>query len=163
MKPLETYAAVVRMPFGAVGIRVAGDTLAGLDFLPPDWPEKPPENAPAANAARQLRQYLAQPDFRFDLPLAQAGTAFQRAVWREIATIPPGKSATYGQLARRLDFAPRAVGQACGANPFPLITPCHRVIAANGGLGGFAGRGADAPFLQQVKRWLLQHEGVHLE
>ena len=158
MKHAESYAAIVQTPFGAVGIRVQGEAVSGLDFLPPGSAEKPPENALAASAAQQVQQYLTQPGFHFDLPLQDAGTAFQRTVWREIAAIAPGMTATYGQIAARIGSAPRAVGQACGANPFPLITPCHRVVAANGGLGGFSGQRDRTHFLLDAKRWLLAHE-----
>ena len=73
------------------------------------------------------------------------------------AHISGDRSLTYGELAKALHNAPRAVGQACGANPFPLIVPCHRVIAAGGGLGGFGRH--NGGFLLDVKRWLLAHEG----
>jgi methylated-DNA-[protein]-cysteine S-methyltransferase len=103
-----------------------------------------------------LHAYLNDPAFAFDLPLRPAGTPFQRRVWAEIATIPSGETHTYGQLAISLKNAPRAVGQACGANPYPVVVPCHRVVATGGRLGGFAReRGG---FLLDVKRWLLQHE-----
>ena len=71
-----------------------------------------------------------------------------------------GTARSYGEVARTLHSAPRAIGQACGANPYPLVVPCHRVIAAGGGLGGFARNGGG--FLLEVKRWLLAHEGVSL-
>lgn len=74
-----------------------------------------------------------------------------------IAAIPRGRTATYGELATSLGSAPRAVGQACGANPFPLIVPCHRVTSA-AGLGGFAN--AREGWLLEVKRWLLAFEGA---
>lgn len=74
-----------------------------------------------------------------------------------IHAIPRGAVLTYGEVARRIASAPRAVGQACGANWFPLVIPCHRVTAS-GGLGGFARH--DGGFHQEVKRWLLAHEGV---
>ena len=157
MKHAESYAAIVQTPFGAVGIRVQGEAVSGLDFLPPGSAEKPPENALAASATQQVQQYLTQPGFHFDLPLQDAGTAFQRTVWREIAAIAPGMTATYGQVAARIGSAPRAVGQACGANPFPLITPCHRVLA-KAGIGGFAH--AQDGWLLNTKRWLLHHEST---
>ncbi len=90
-------------------------------------------------AARQLAAYFARRLRRFDLPLAPAGTAFQRRVWAEMARIPYGETRTYGELARRVRSAPRAVGRACGANPIPILLPCHRVLAAAGGLGGYSG------------------------
>jgi len=90
--------------------------------------------------------------------LRPSGTTFQRRVWAQIAAIPNHQTRTYGEVAKALHNAPRAVGQACGANPFPLVVPCHRVIATGGGLGGFArNRGG---FLLDVKRWLLAHEGL---
>lgn len=158
----QQYDAIVPAPFGAVGVRTEGDVITGIDFLPPRFGAKPPANPIAAKAAKQIAQYLVQPDFRFDLPLATSGTGFQRKVWQQIAAIPSGSAATYGQIAKRISSVPRAVGGACGANPFPLITPCHRVMSSTGGLGGFSGRAADAEFLLRVKRWLLAHEGVEV-
>ena len=75
-----------------------------------------------------------------------------------MAAIPTGRTDTYGELAKRLKIAPRAVGQACGANPYPLVVPCHRVVAAGGGLGGFNRQGGG--FQLDVKRWLLRQEGI---
>jgi len=154
------YDAIVPAPFGAVGIRTDDRNVVGLDFLPPGFAAQPPANALAAEAAKQVAQYLSNADFRFDLPLAESGTPFQRKVWQQIAAIPSGQAATYGEIAARIHSAPRAVGGACGANPCPLVTPCHRVMTASGGLGGFSGRADDAVFLLNVKRWLLAHEGV---
>ncbi len=87
-------------------------------------------------------------------PLAARGTAFQKAVWRQVARIRPGTTTTYGQIARRLHMpsASRAVGQAIGANPLPIMIPCHRVLAAGGKLGGYSSG-------LRRKRWLLAHEG----
>ena len=93
----------------------------------------------------------------FGLPLRPSGTAFQRRVWGEIAAIPCHQTKSYGELAKALHNAPRAVGQACGANPFPLVVPCHRVIASGGALGGFARQRGG--FLLEIKRWLLAHVG----
>ena len=162
MPSSEQYDAIVTAPFGAVGIRTANDTIVGLDFLPSQFSAKPAASALAARAAEQVSQYLTQPEFQFDLPLAQSGTPFQRKVWRQISAVPRGKATTYGQIARHIRSAARAVGGACGANPFPLITPCHRVLTASGGLGGFSGRADDAEFLLRVKSWLLAHEGVEV-
>ncbi len=149
------YQAVVAAPGFALGVRCCDDKVTAIEFLDPQ-PEQAPTTPLAAEAVRQLHAYLNDPAFAFDLPLRPAGTPFQRGVWAEIATIPSGQTRTYGQLARSLGNAPRAVGQACGANPYPVVVPCHRVVATGGGLGGFAReRGG---FLLDVKRWLLQHE-----
>ena len=73
------------------------------------------------------------------------------AVWTQIAAIPAREIRTYGEVAKAIKNAPRAVGQACGANPYPLVVPCHRVVAAGGGLGGFGGSGGTG-FLLDIKR-----------
>ena len=150
------FAAVVTAPGFSLGVRCDDEEIIEIEFLPPQKAVKP-RNALAAETKRQLEAYLADPDFVFGLPLRPSGTTFQRRVWEQISAIPCGKTLTYGEVARNLNNAPRAVGQACGANPFPLVVPCHRVIGANAGLGGFARHGGG--FLLDVKRWLLKHEG----
>ncbi len=155
---------MTRIPFQAVlgahgfslGVRCSDEEIIEIEFLAP-YPEQAPLNALAAETVRQLKAYMADPSFVFGLPLRPSGTTFQRRVWEQIAAIPLGTTRTYGEVAKTLHNAPRAVGQACGANPFPLVVPCHRVIAANGGLGGFDRHGGG--FLLDVKRWLLKHEG----
>ena len=153
----STYQAIVTAPGFSLGVACDDDEITGIEFLEP-CPALAPATALAAEAVRQLEAYLANPDFVFGLPLKPAGTAFQRRVWTQIAAIPLGRTDTYGQLARNLNSAPRAVGQACGANPYPLVVPCHRVVATGGGLGGFNRQGGG--FLLDVKRWLLTHEGI---
>lgn len=153
--PERSYQAIVAAPGFCLGVRCDEAEVLEIDFLEPQ-PEQAPNNALAAEAARQLRAYIADPDFRFDLPLRPAGTAFQRRVWTQIEAIPNRETRTYGEVAKALHNAPRAVGQACGANPYPLVVPCHRVVASGGGLGGFARHGGG--FLLDVKRWLLAHE-----
>jgi methylated-DNA-[protein]-cysteine S-methyltransferase len=138
-----------------LGVAVAGDFISEVAFLPRTVAELAPSSRVAERACRQLAKYLKDPGFRFDLPLLRKGSDFQRRVWRGIAAIPAGQTRTYGALAAELHSAARAVGQACGANPYPHVIPCHRVVAA-GGLGGFAHR--NAGFLIEVKRWLLLHE-----
>lgn len=153
------FNAIVPAAFGAIGIRSADGRVLELVYLPPTFAEKAANSEVAEQAARQVAHYLQDPDFRFDLPLMDAGTAFQRRVWSEIAAIPRGKVKTYGQVAKTIGSAPRAVGQACGANWFPLVIPCHRVTAS-GGLGGFSNQDDENGFHLSVKRWLLRHEGA---
>jgi methylated-DNA-[protein]-cysteine S-methyltransferase len=155
----ELFSAIVAAPFGAVGIRSDAGVVRELVYLPTSFAAKAPLDRVAELAADQLARYLADPDFRFELPLATSGTAFQRKVWAAIAAIPRGQVLTYGQVARQVQSAPRAVGQACGANWFPLVIPCHRVTAA-GGLGGFSNHADADGFHVGVKRWLLAHEGA---
>ncbi len=91
---------------------------------------------------QQLGEYFAGERHQFDLPLASDGTEFQKKVWSELLRIPYGETASYGEIARRLGYDPgisRAVGAANGANPIPVVVPCHRVIGADGSLTGYAG------------------------
>ncbi|MBK6677863.1 MAG: methylated-DNA--[protein]-cysteine S-methyltransferase [Rhodocyclaceae bacterium] len=155
MPTMPTHAAVVAVPGFSLGIRCNDDEITGIDFLAPRA-ETPAKSLLAKEAVRQLRAYLKNARFEFSLPLAPAGTPYQRRVWAGIAAIPSGGTRTYGELAASIASGARAVGNACGANPYPVVVPCHRVVAANRGLGGFArNRGG---FLLDVKRWLLEHE-----
>ena len=90
---------------------------------------------------------------QFDLPLAPAGTDFRRAVWQSMLDIPYGEPLTYGAIARHLGSVARAVGGACGANPIPIIIPCHRVLAAKHHIGGYSGESG-------WKQYLLRIEGA---
>lgn len=153
------FSVIVKAPFGAIGIRSDSSALCEMVYLPPSYETQAPRDALAEQAAGQLLRYLSDPGFHFTLPLATVGTAFQQKVWAAIAAIPCGAVLTYGDVARRVGSAPRAVGQACGANWFPLVIPCHRVTAA-GGLGGFSHHDEIDGFHLGVKRWLLAHEGV---
>ncbi|WP_424810559.1 methylated-DNA--[protein]-cysteine S-methyltransferase [Roseococcus sp. YIM B11640] len=87
----------------------------------------------------QLHDYFDGKRVSFQLPLAPHGTAFQRRVWDALCRIPAGETRTYGDIAREVSSAARAVGQANGANPIPIIIPCHRVLASGGGIGGYSG------------------------
>lgn len=157
--PDSLFSAIVHVPFGGIGIRTDAGQLREIVYLPKKFPEKDPVDPLAERVAGELMRYIADPDHEFRLPLPETGTAFQRRVWQAIAAIPRGEVLTYGLLARQIGSAPRAVGQACGANWFPLVIPCHRVTAA-GGIGGFAHHDDDTGFHLGVKRWLLAHEGV---
>ena len=119
---------------------------------PSTWQEDP---RPFEGALRQLAEYFAGSRRSFTLRLAPAGTAFQLAVWQALRGIPYGQTLAYGELARQLGRTngARAVGLANGANPLPIIVPCHRVIGADGSLTGFGG-GLD------IKRALLALEGA---
>ncbi len=118
----------------------------------PQWRR---DAAPFARALAQLSEYFHGSRRAFRLPLAPQGTPFQLAVWKALCTIPYGETVSYGELARRLGLpgGARAVGFANGANPLPIIVPCHRVIGADGSLTGFGG-GLD------IKRTLLSFEGA---
>lgn len=106
-----------------------------------------------AEAAAQLHAYFAGKLTRFDLPLAAAASPRGLALRNAIIGIPFGETLTYGALARLAQSAPRAIGQACARNPFPIIVPCHRVLAGGDRLGAYSA--GDGP---ATKRWLLDHE-----
>lgn len=154
---MDDYQAVVAAPGFALGVRCSADEIFEIEFLAPRA-EEAPQTLLAKEVVRQLRAYLKDPRFEFGLPLAPAGTPFQRRVWAQISAIPCGQTRCYGDLAAALKSAPRAVGGACGSNPYPLVVPCHRVVAKDGGLGGF--NRASGGLLLDIKRWLLAHEGV---
>ncbi len=151
------YSARMRAPFAVLGIRTAPAGVTGIEYLPLEQRVLAPCDRLAERACRELERYLADPLFRFTLPLAPSGTAFRQRVWEAISQIPIGESRTYGELARLLHSAPRAIGGACGANPIALVIPCHRVVAVRGSLGGFMGVTEGDPIT--IKRWLLAHEG----
>lgn len=118
-----------------------------------DWARAPDR---LADACKQLDEYFAGRRQRFDLPLHPRGTEFQLAVWRALCDIGYAQTASYADIARRIDRprAVRAVGAANGANPLSIIVPCHRVIGSDGSLVGYGG-GLPA------KRWLLRLEREH--
>jgi methylated-DNA-[protein]-cysteine S-methyltransferase len=110
-------------------------------------------------AAAQLEEYFAGERTAFDLPLAAEGTEFQRRVWAELARIPYGETATYGELARRLGSpaGSRAVGLANGRNPLGIVVPCHRVVGTTGGLTGYAGGLTRKRFLLDLEARVAGH------
>lgn len=155
-RPFIQYDAVITAPCFSLGVRCHGEEwLQAVDFMPFGLEQKA-RTYLAREVVQQIHAYLRDSRFCFDLPLQLKGTAFQQRVWELIARIPQGQTTSYGRLAQNMDTAPRAIGQACGANPCPIIVPCHRVIASNGGLGGFNRQAGG--FLVTVKRWLLSHE-----
>ena len=151
------YAAKVRTPFAVLGLGTNGSALTRLTYLPLTEIATAPTNRVAEEAARQLERYLSDPGYRFTVALAPAGTSFQQRFWAALSAIPRGQLRTYGDVARVVRTAPRAVGQACGANRIALIIPCHRVVGAQGLLGGFMHAADGDPVA--IKRWLLAHEG----
>lgn len=154
----ESFSAVLALPFGKLGVRTAAGEVVELCYLPPHFEARAPQDAVAELVAHQVARYCADADYAFTLPLKRVGTDFQQKVWDELCSIPRGSTRTYGELARHLGSAPRAVGQACGANWFPVVVPCHRVTASSG-LGGFANSDDPHGYLLGIKRWLLAHEG----
>lgn len=151
------YQAILSAPFGKLGIRCTDEAVLGIEFLPANMRALLPRNALAQKVCAQLEAYLADADFHFDLPLKLEGTEHQHKVWKAMCTIPRGQTLTYGELAAQLGSSARAVGQACGSNPLPIVIPCHRVVS-NTGLGGFMKHAEGASL--DIKLWLLTHERV---
>jgi methylated-DNA-[protein]-cysteine S-methyltransferase len=160
MPDAPTFQARVRTPFATLGIAASATHLTGVRFLAPTVPALAPKKGSLAHlVCVQLQAYLEEPAFEFDLPLALSGTHHRLAVWEAMQRIPAGRTRSYGELARELGSSARAVGGACGANPLPVIVPCHRVIAAGRAIGGFMGAKSEG-FELGIKRWLLEHEGA---
>jgi methylated-DNA-[protein]-cysteine S-methyltransferase len=154
---MTTTTIPLDSPIGPLVLESDSDVLIGI-WLPPatgrrsrDSGDIPPV---LKETATQLEEYFAGERTEFDVPMELDGTEFQRAVWAELARIPYGETISYGELARRVGRpkGPRAVGQANGRNPIPIIVPCHRVLASNG-IGGYGGG-------LPMKRALLAVEGV---
>jgi methylated-DNA-[protein]-cysteine S-methyltransferase len=148
---------VVDTPVGPLGL-VASDTALQAVLFDGGRIRPEGESPLLAEAARQFDSYFAGELIEFDLPLELHGSDFNRRCWLALATIPYGRTVSYGEQARRLGLgseAARAVGAANGRNPLPIVLPCHRVIGADGSLTGFGGG-------LHVKRFLLELEGALL-
>jgi len=173
MRPLAPSRSVHRLllpsPVGPLMVEHDGAAVTAIHY----WPQgaHPPagtrveptrDDALGWAAATQLREYFAGTRRDFDLPLAPAGTDFQRRVWTSLSAIPFGETRTYGDVAAAVGCkAARAIGQANRRNPIPIVIPCHRVLAS-AGIGGYSGEDGDGKELD-TKRWLLRHEGVDVE
>ena len=155
------FQACVRTPFATLGIISNERFVTGIRFLAPSVRAfAPPRNTIAFLACVQLQAYLEDPAYPFELPLQLGGTRHRIAVWEAMQRIPAGKTRSYGEVAQELRSSARAVGGACGANPIPVVVPCHRIIGAGGAIGGFMGAKDDGGFELGIKRWLLEHEGA---
>jgi len=151
----KNYQAILKVPFGMLGIRCTKDTLTGIDFLLSGEQPQSATTPIAQTVCEQLLSYIDNPDAKFTVPIKFDGTTHQQKVWQAMCRIPRGKTRGYGELAGELKSAAQAVGQACGANPIPIVVPCHRVVGKNG-LGGFMQHTSGDPL--DIKRWLLAHE-----
>ncbi len=139
-------------PVGDLTLSANDGKLVAVDW---GWGRDQTHTALLDEAKAQLEAYFDGTLKKFDLPLDPHGTDFQKSVWRLMVRIPYGKTRTYGDLATKLGASARAVGTACGRNPLPILIPCHRILAANGGLGGYSGEGG-----LDTKTALLQLEGA---
>src|SRR5687768_14346159 len=146
---------IIETPIGP--LHAVGDDAGRLVELGFREPLQDASSPPSKRVVDQLNEYFSGKRQKFDLELAPKGTPFQLAVWNALIEIPYGDTISYAELARRIGkpSAVRAVGAANGANPIPVIIPCHRVIGSNGTLTGYGGG-------IERKQWLLAHEGRRL-
>jgi methylated-DNA-[protein]-cysteine S-methyltransferase len=150
------HRALFDTPIGRLAISASTEAVLAIRLLPGDLE---PVSGPAAaqvrcrEGSREVEEFLAGERREFEMVYELRGTQFQRRVWQGMLQIPYGATATYGDLAKALGQpgANQAVGLACGANPLPLVVPCHRVVAGGGKMGGFSGGLSN-------KRWLLDLE-----
>jgi len=151
---------ILDSPLGILAIGTEDGALVTIEYKQ----EKKSVSASQDNLFEQLRRQLAfyfkNPKHQFDVRIKLHGTAFQQRVWREMQKIPVGETRTYGEVAKKLNSSPRAVGNACRANPLPIVIPCHRIVSKVG-LGGYDGETAGRNI--KIKTWLLQHEGVSFD
>lgn len=150
-EPLLTLAT----PIGNIRLRLASNRLLGVTFT--DAPPCDPSSLcpPSHRIALELERYFATGNHHFECPLTLDGTPFQQRVWRALQAIPCGQLLTYGELAKQLQTSPRAIGNACRANPIPIIIPCHRIVGQNS-LVGYSGD-TNEPGLR-IKRFLIDLE-----
>ena len=147
----STHSASFDSPLGRMTITAREGAIIRLKWGV-SAPERKARTPELDEAVRQLNAYFSGQLSQFDLPLYVQRSEFQRAVCDAMLDIPMGDTRTYGELARTTGASAQAVGNACGANPIPVIIPCHRVLGA-GSLGGFSGAGG-----VESKVWLLRHE-----
>ncbi|MEJ2284099.1 MAG: methylated-DNA--[protein]-cysteine S-methyltransferase [Desulfobacterales bacterium] len=150
---MQTYKAYLKSPLGTIEIVGCSDSILALDFVEEMLPGDDEQAFCIKECLKQLGEYFKGQRQEFFLNLEPAGTEFQKSVWRHLAKIPYGKTATYGEVAEAIGKpgASRAVGSANGKNPIAIIIPCHRIIGSDGSLTGYGGG-------LWRKRWLIGFE-----
>ncbi len=145
---------VISSPVGSLGLTIVNYQLTQLDFLVKPRKLSIILEPKIKRIVWQLERYFINPRVKFTLPLQLNGTWLQQKIWHAIQKISSGSVVTYGELARIIGTTPRVIGNACRANPLPIIIPCHRVVgvASLGGYGGNSNKGL------KIKKWLLWHE-----
>ncbi len=157
MSSSRKFQFVLDSPVGPLGVNTSNGRVYEMEYLDRRSRSFDSEDLFAVEVRRQLQRYFQNSSADFKLPLDLVGTDFQKRVWKALVRIKRGSVRTYGDIAHELNTSPRAVGNACRANPVPLIIPCHRVVSASG-IGGFSGKTSGRRI--DIKRWLLAHEGV---
>jgi methylated-DNA-[protein]-cysteine S-methyltransferase len=158
MKILATSVLTIESPIGPITLLAKGEKIIGVEL---GKRAKPKGQANVfREAAKQFEAYFEGKLTRFSLAVETSGTDFQKAVWKEIAKLPAGKTTSYGEIAKKIGkpLASRAVGAAVGSNPTPLIVGCHRVLGSSGKITGFTGGNG-----LKTKAWLLDHERIEFK
>jgi len=156
-KPAKLYRAFYKSPIGRIEITATDKEIRSLDFVKGKASGRATALSPALRAClKQLDEYFAGRRRIFELLLRLEGSEFQCDVWQALLDVPYGTTVSYADVAKAVKRpkAVRAVGSANGANPISIVVPCHRIIASNGGLGGYGGG-------LWRKEWLIQHEWKH--
>jgi methylated-DNA-[protein]-cysteine S-methyltransferase len=152
---MQHTAAVLDTPIGKISLHTDNQYLLEIQFRHSNTQTFSDDRPLTKTISKVLLAFFKTPHRPFDIPLKTLGTDFQKRVWRAMSNIPAGEVRTYQDLANLLQTSPRAIGNACRANPIPLLIPCHRVVAKNG-LGGFSGKTKGA--MLSIKEWLLNNE-----
>lgn len=151
---IQTHT-VIDVPFGQVTISASDHYLLGIDLFSSPVVASTQPNPTIQKLIRELEAFFVQAHNTWSTPLLFQGTDFQQKVWLYLRTIPIGETRSYSDVAKALNSSERAIGNACHANPFPIVVPCHRVVSKTG-IGGFGGKIDGKEVI--VKQWLLGDE-----
>lgn len=152
----SSVTCIFSTPIGPLALHIIDEHLVAIDMMSTNTKLIPAKDALSKDIIQQFKAYFRDPHFKFTIPIRLNTTPFQKRMAKVLQTIAPGQALTYKDLAKKLQSAPRAVGQACRRNPLPIIIPCHRIIATTH-LGGYSGNKHGA--FMEIKKWLLRHEG----
>ena len=145
----------ISSPIGQITISVDNGTVQSITLFAQETDNNHSSSTTSTLVSSQLHDYFQQAHNKWSLPLTTKGTPFQQRVWRYLQSIPMGQTRTYSDVAKALNSSARAVGNACRANPFSIVVPCHRVVSKTG-IGGYSGKTEGDELA--VKQWLLNHE-----
>ncbi|PHS70981.1 MAG: cysteine methyltransferase [Methylophaga sp.] len=149
------YQVSIDAPFGQITLAASESYIQGIDLFKSSTAMTFQGSPLTQQLTRELQAFFVQAHNEWSIPLMYAGTDFQQRVWQCLRSIPMGETRSYSEVAEVLNSSARAVGNACHANPFPIVVPCHRVVSKSG-IGGFAGKIIGNEI--RVKQWLLEHE-----
>ncbi|NOQ81754.1 MAG: methylated-DNA--[protein]-cysteine S-methyltransferase [Methylophaga sp.] len=150
------FHSIIESPIGRLHVSTDTECVTKVEWF--KSPKTNSELAPshlAEQTSKQVEEYFNRAHNDWSLPLVKCGTEFQQKVWHYLQTIPLGETRYYSDVAKALNSSAQAVGNACRANPFVIIVPCHRVISKSG-LGGYDGQTSGQNIV--IKQWLLDHE-----